>query len=126
MDSSRRDFLKVSGVALTGTGLGIEALLKLATATARVRRGGVEAEVPLDQVVVGDEIVVRPGERVPVDGMVVSGSSYVDESMITGEPIPAAKTEGEQVIGGTVNQTGAFTFTAAAVGRTPRYHESST
>ena len=98
------------------TGRAVEALLKLAPATARVKRGGVEADVPLDQVVVGDEIVVRPGDRVPVDGMVVSGSSYVDESMITGEPIPAAKTEGKQVIGGTVNQTGAFNFTATAVG----------
>jgi P-type Cu2+ transporter len=98
------------------TGRAVEALLKLAPATARVKRGGVEAEVPLDQVVVGDEIVVRPGDRVPVDGMVVSGSSYVDESMITGEPIPAAKTDGKQVIGGTVNQTGAFNFRATAVG----------
>ena len=98
------------------TGRAVEALLKLAPATARVKRGGVEADVPLDQVVVGDEIVVRPGDRVPVDGMVVSGSSHVDESMITGEPIPAAKTEGKQVIGGTVNQTGAFNFTATAVG----------
>jgi Cu2+-exporting ATPase len=98
------------------TGRAVEALLKLVPATARVKRAGVESEVPLDQVVVGDEIVVRPGDRVPVDGMVVSGSSYVNESMITGEPIPAAKTEGKRVIGGTVNQTGAFNFTATAVG----------
>jgi len=98
------------------TGRAVEALLKLAPATARVKRGGVEEEVRLDQVVVGDEIVVRPGDRVPVDGMVASGSSYVDESMITGEPIPAAKTEGQRVIGGTVNQTGAFNFRATAVG----------
>jgi Cu2+-exporting ATPase len=98
------------------TGRAVEALLKLAPATARVRRGGVEAEIPLDQVAVGDEIVVRPGDRVPVDGMVVAGSSYVDESMITGEPIPVAKTDGKKVIGGTVNQTGAFTFRATAVG----------
>src|SRR2546426_1125023 len=98
------------------TGRAVEALLKLAPATARVKRGSVEAEVPLDQVVVGDEIVVRPGDRVPVDGMVVSGSSYVDESMITGEPIPVAKTDGKKVIGGTVNQTGAFNFRATAVG----------
>jgi P-type Cu2+ transporter len=98
------------------TGRAVEALLKLAPATARVKSGGVEAEVRLDQIVVGDEIVVRPGDRVPVDGTVVSGSSYVDESMITGEPIPAAKTEGRQVIGGTVNQTGAFNFKATAVG----------
>jgi Cu2+-exporting ATPase len=98
------------------TGKAVEALLKLAPAIARVKRGGVEAEVPLDQVAVGDEIVVRPGDRVPVDGTVVFGSSYVDESMITGEPIPAAKTEGAKVIGGTVNQTGAFNFRATAVG----------
>jgi Cu2+-exporting ATPase len=98
------------------TGKAVEALLKLAPAIARVKRGGIEAEVPLDQVVVGDEIVLRPGDRVPVDGMVVSGSSYVDESMITGEPIPVAKTEGKRVIGGTVNQTGAFNFRATAVG----------
>jgi Cu2+-exporting ATPase len=98
------------------TGRAVEALLKLAPATARVKRGGVEEEIPLDRVAVGDEIVVRPGDRVPVDGMVVSGSSYVDESMITGEPIPVAKTDGEKVIGGTVNQTGAFNFRATAVG----------
>ncbi len=98
------------------TGKAVEALLKLAPATARVKRGGVETEIPLEEVVVGDEIVVRPGDRVPVDGEVISGSSYVDESMITGEPIPVAKTEGKKVIGGTVNQTGAFTFRATAVG----------
>jgi len=98
------------------TGRAVEALLKLAPATARVKRGGVEAEIPLDRVAVGDEIVVRPGDRVPVDGMVVSGFSYVDESMITGEPIPVAKTGGKKVIGGTVNQTGAFNFRATAVG----------
>ena len=98
------------------TGKAVEALLKLAPATARVRRGGEVKEIPLEEVVVGDEIVVRPGDRVPVDGEVVSGSSYVDESMITGEPIPVAKTEGGKVIGGTVNQTGAFNFKATAVG----------
>src|SRR5262245_1491326 len=98
------------------TGKAVEALLKLAPATARVRRGGVETEIPLEEVVVGDEVIVRPGDRVPVDGEVISGSSYVDESMITGEPIPVAKVEGKKVIGGTVNQTGAFAFRATAVG----------
>jgi P-type Cu2+ transporter len=98
------------------TGKAVEVLLKLAPATARVRRDGEEREVPLDQVVVGDEIVVRPGDRVPVDGEVVSGSSYVDESMITGEPVPVAKEMADRVVGGTVNQTGAFTFRATAVG----------
>jgi Cu2+-exporting ATPase len=98
------------------TGKAVEALLKLAPATARVLRDGQEIELPLDQVVVGDEIAVKPGDRVPVDGVVVSGSSYVDESMISGEPIPVAKTTGAKVIGGTVNQTGAFNFKATAVG----------
>ncbi|CAM4047304.1 heavy metal translocating P-type ATPase [Deinococcus marmoris] len=98
------------------TGRAVEALLKLAPGTARVVRGGQETEVPLEHVVVGDEIVVRPGDRVPVDGEVVSGDSYVDESMITGEPIPVQKTAGEPVTGGTVNQNGAFTFRATAVG----------
>ncbi|MFC3718094.1 copper-translocating P-type ATPase [Deinococcus metalli] len=98
------------------TGRAVEALLKLAPATARVVRGGQETEVPLDQVVVGDELAVRPGDRVPVDGEVLTGSSYVDESMITGEPVPVAKTAGVHVTGGTVNQTGAFTFRATAVG----------
>ncbi|WP_216328578.1 copper-translocating P-type ATPase [Deinococcus aestuarii] len=98
------------------TGRAVEALLKLAPSTARVIRNGQEAEVPLEQVVVGDEIVVRPGDRVPVDGEVVSGQSYVDESMITGEPVPVRKESGSRVTGGTVNQNGAFHFRATAVG----------
>lgn len=98
------------------TGRAVEALLKLAPATARVLRDGQEVELSLEQVVVGDEVVVKPGDRVPVDGEVLSGSSYVDESMITGEPIPVAKTLGAKVIGGTLNQNGAFNFRATAVG----------
>ena len=98
------------------TGRAVEALLKLAPATARVSRSGVETEVPLAEVVVGDELIVKPGDRVPVDGELVSGSSYVDESMISGEPIPLEKTVGSKVTGGTVNQTGAFNFRATAVG----------
>ena len=98
------------------TGRAVEALLKLAPATARVSRSGVETQVPLEQVVVGDEIIVKPGDRVPVDGEISSGSSYVDESMISGEPIPLEKTTGSKVTGGTVNQTGAFNFRATAVG----------
>jgi Cu2+-exporting ATPase len=98
------------------TGRAVEALLALAPPTARVRRDGGEVEVPLEEVAVGDEIVVRPGERVPVDGTVRSGESYVDESMITGEPVPVAKQPGARVTGGTVNQTGAFTFVATEVG----------
>ena len=98
------------------TGRAVEALLKLAPSEARVLRLGQEVILPLEQVVVGDEIIVKPGDRVPVDGRVVSGSSYVDESMISGEPIPVEKTVGGKVTGGTVNQTGAFNFTTTAVG----------
>jgi Cu2+-exporting ATPase len=98
------------------TGKAVEALLKLAPDTARVRRDGVEQLLPLDQVVLADEVIVKPGDRIPVDGVVAEGSSYVDESMITGEPVPVEKTAGAKVVGGTVNQTGAFTFHATAVG----------
>jgi P-type Cu2+ transporter len=98
------------------TGRAVEALLKLAPPEARVLRNGQEVVVPLEQVVVGDEIIVKPGDRVPVDGRIVSGSSYVDESMISGEPIPVEKTVGGKVTGGTVNQTGAFNFTTTAIG----------
>jgi P-type Cu2+ transporter len=98
------------------TGRAVEALLELAPPTAVVRRDGREIEVPLDQVSVGDQIVVRPGAKVPVDGTVIEGSSYVEESMITGEPVPVAKEVGATVVGGTINSTGAFVFNATAVG----------
>src|SRR5450756_43079 len=83
---------------------------------ARVRRGGTEADVPVASVVTGDLVVVRPGEKVPVDGVVVSGSSAVDEAMLTGEPMPVLKSEGAEVIGATMNTTGSFTFRATKVG----------
>ncbi len=98
------------------TGRAVEALLKLTPATARVLRNGQEQQVPLEQVVVGDELIVKPGDRVAVDGTVTSGSSYVDESMISGESIPVQKESGAKVTGGTVNQSGAFQFKATAVG----------
>ena len=94
----------------------IRRLLKLRPETARVVRGDNMVEVPVDDVVEGDRLVVRPGDRVPVDGVVVDGSSYVDESMITGEPVPVKKEEGDEVVGGTVNETGSFTFKATRVG----------
>ena len=94
----------------------IKRLLKLQPRTARVRRGGSTVEVPLAQVVVGEVIEVRPGERIAVDGVVVDGDSYVDESMISGEPVPLAKAAGSKVIGGTLNQNGALGVRAAAVG----------
>jgi len=100
------------------TGGAIRALLDLAPKTARrVRTDGADEDVSLDQVHVGDRLRVRPGEAVPVDGVVVDGRSNVDESMVTGEPIPVAKTQRDRVIGGTINQTGAFVMEAQKVGR---------
>lgn len=91
-------------------------LLSLQAKTARVVRGGQELELPTDEVLIGDLISVRPGEKIPVDGEVISGASFVDESMITGEPIPVAKQTGAPVVGGTINQNGAFQFRATKVG----------
>ena len=99
------------------TGDAIRRLMTLQAKTARLVRDGQEQDVPIEAVRVGDIVVVRPGERVPVDGEVVSGSSFVDESMITGEPIPSQKNAGATVVGGTVNKTGSFQFRAAKVGR---------
>ena len=98
------------------TGRAVEALLELAPPTARRVRDGAEQEVPLEAVVVGDMLAVRPGDTVPVDGVVTDGSSYVDESMLTGEPIPVGKQPGAAVTGGTRNQQGAFRFRATKVG----------
>jgi Cu+-exporting ATPase len=94
----------------------IRRLLGLQPPTARVVRDGAEVDVPVASVVPGDRVAVRPGERVPVDGVLERGESYVDESMITGEPMPAAKTPGSTAVGGTVNQTGAFVLRATRVG----------
>lgn len=94
----------------------IRALLDLQAKTARVVRDGEDIEVDVRDVVPGDVIRVRPGEKVPVDGEVVDGSSYVDESMVSGEPEPVHKKEGDEVVGGTINETGSFTFRATRVG----------
>ena len=98
------------------TGAAIKALIGLQPKTARVVRGGAESDVPVAQVLVGDIVVVRPGEKVPVDGIVEDGFSPVDESMLTGEPIPVTKRAGDEVIGATMNTTGSFTFRATRVG----------
>ena len=94
----------------------IRRLLALRPATARVVRGGVEREVPVEAVAVGDVVRVRPGETVPVDGVVAEGTSYVDESLVTGEPVPVEKGEGAEVVGGTVNGAGSVLVRAARVG----------
>ncbi len=93
----------------------IRKLVDLQPASARVIRDGVEAEVPVTEVRVGDVVRVRPGERIPVDGSVLEGRSYVDESMISGEPLPVEKDLGDEVIGGTVNTTGSFLFETTRV-----------
>jgi heavy metal translocating P-type ATPase len=94
----------------------IRKLLTLQAKTARVRDEAGERDVPVGEVTAGMVVVVRPGERLPVDGDVLEGSSYVDESMITGEPVPVLKHPGDLVVGGTVNQSGGFTFRATRVG----------
>ena len=95
----------------------IKKLLGLQAKTARVIRDGQEMDIPFEEVLVGDVIQVRPGEKVPVDGMLVEGSSAVDESMLTGESLPVSKKSGDEVIGATINKTGAFKFRATKVGK---------
>jgi heavy metal translocating P-type ATPase len=98
------------------TSMAIQRLLKLQAKTALVRRNGAVIEVLIAEVVPEDIVEIRPGERIPVDGEVLEGSSYVDESMITGEPIPVSKEKGARLTGGTVNQNGALAIQATAVG----------
>jgi Cu+-exporting ATPase len=100
------------------TSSAIKSLLGLAPKTAhRVGSNGTETEVPLEHVHVGDSLRVRPGEKIPVDGTVISGSSAIDESMISGEPVPVEKSSGSAVVGGTINGTGTFIMRAERVGR---------
>jgi P-type Cu+ transporter len=106
----------LEAVAKGRTSEAMKRLMGLQAKSARVERSGTELELPIDEVLPGDVVLVRPGERIPVDGSVLDGSSYVDESMITGEPMPVAKGAGDAVVGGTVNRTGAFRFRADKVG----------
>ncbi len=106
----------LEAVAKGRTSEAIKKLMALQAKTARVIRDGQELELPIDEVVPNDVVLVRPGEKIPVDGTVLEGSSYVDESMITGEPIPVQKSDGAEVVGGTINKTGSFKFTATKVG----------
>lgn len=102
--------------AKSNTSSAIKKLMGLQPKTLKVIQDGEEVEMPISSVQVGYTIVVRPGEKIPVDGLVIQGSSYVDESMITGEPVPVNKAKGEKVFAGTVNQKGSFRFTAEKVG----------
>ncbi len=103
--------------AKAGTGEAIRKLIGLQAKTARVIRNGNEIEVPVEEVTVDEVVVVRPGEKVPVDGEIIDGRSTLDESMVTGESIPVEKSVGDPVIGATLNQTGAFRMRATRVGR---------
>jgi P-type Cu2+ transporter len=102
--------------AKSNTSSAIKKLMGLQPKTVRVMENNQEREIPIAQVIKGHTIIIRPGERVPVDGEVTEGNSYVDESMISGEPVPVAKTKGEKVFAGTINQKGSFQFKAEKVG----------
>ena len=106
----------LEAVAKGRTSEAMKKLLGLQAKMARVVRDGIELEIPVDEVLPGDLVSVRPGEKIPVDGVVVSGHSFVDESMITGEPMPVAKQQGDKVVGATLNGNGIFSFKATAVG----------
>ncbi|HKR67712.1 MAG TPA: heavy metal translocating P-type ATPase [Streptosporangiaceae bacterium] len=128
--SMRGAYFETTGVILTlvllgrlietrakaGTGQALSELLGLQPRTARVIRSGRDMEIPVEAVVVGDELLIRPGEKIPVDAVVLSGSSGVDESMVTGEPMPVTKRSGDTVIGATINTTGSLQVQAAKVG----------
>lgn len=103
--------------AKAGTSEAIKKLIGLQAKTARVLRNGKEVDIPIDQVEIGDSIRVRPGEKIPVDGVIIDGDSSIDESMITGESIPVDKTKGDTVVGATMNKAGTFTYKATKVGQ---------
>lgn len=102
--------------AKLGTSDAIKKLLDLAPKTARVIRNKLEVDIPLSEVMVGDIIRVRPGEKVPVDGIIIEGQSSIDESMVTGESLPVDKNKGDLVIGATINKSGSFVFKASKIG----------
>jgi len=107
----------LEAVAKGRTGQAIKKLMGLKASTATIIREGIEKEVDIGEVVTGDIVIVKPGERVPVDGIVIEGHSGVDESMVTGESIPVEKSIGSSVIGATINKTGSFKFQATKVGK---------
>jgi Cu+-exporting ATPase len=98
------------------TNQAIEKLLSLQAKTARIIRDGKDVDIPIEEVVIGDVVRVRPGEKIPVDGNIIQGSSFIDESMLTGEPMPVSKSQGDEVIAGTMNDSGTFLYTATRIG----------
>jgi Cu+-exporting ATPase len=100
----------LEAIAKGGTGEAIRKLIGLQAKTARIVRNGQEEDIPIEQVQLGDIVVVRPGEKVPVDGEIMEGRSTLDESMVTGESLPVTKEKGDTIIGATINQTGAFPY----------------
>src|SRR5213596_3839903 len=106
----------IEAKARSRTGQAIKALLNLAATTAHRVRDGQEDEIPAEEIQKGDLLRVRPGEKVPIEGVIVEGKSNVDESMITGEPMPVSKGSGDKVVGATVNQTGSFLMRAERIG----------
>lgn len=107
----------MESIAKGKTSEAIKKLMGLQAKTARVIRNGEEKDIPVEEVEVGDNIIVRPGEKIPVDGKVIEGKSTIDESMLTGESIPVEKTKGDEVIGSTINKHGSFKFKATKVGK---------
>jgi Cu+-exporting ATPase len=107
----------LEAVAKGRTSEAIKKLMGLQPKTAIVIRGGKEVEIPIEQVKTGDRVIVKPGQKIPVDGVIVDGHSSIDESMVTGESIPVEKKKGDTVIGATINKTGSFTFKATKVGK---------
>ncbi|MDZ7718199.1 MAG: heavy metal translocating P-type ATPase [Balneolaceae bacterium] len=106
----------MEAIAKGRTSEAIKRLLNLQAKNARIVRNGQEMDLPVENVQIGDTVIVRPGEKIPVDGEVVDGESYIDESMISGEPIPVQKTKGDEVIGGTINKNGSLWFKATKIG----------
>ena len=98
------------------TSQAIKRLIGLQPATARIIRDDEEKDVPLKQIVIGNQLRIRPGERIPVDGIIIEGGSFVDESMLTGEPVPVSRHAGDKVMGGTLNTNGSFVLQTTAVG----------
>src|SRR3989338_4045231 len=103
--------------AKAGTSEAIKKLIGLQAKTARVVRDNKEIDIPISEVVIGDLIRVRPGEKIPVDGMITEGDSSIDESMITGESMPVDKKNGDTVVGATINKSGSFVFEATKIGQ---------